>query len=260
MSKQLYLVHHGVTGMKWGVRRYQNEDGTLTVAGKKRYTVGEDGDLIKKPKHRSNSLSALLARRKNQKVDEGFDNWKINVEKRDRAISLGKEWVQTKMAYESDSSNLELKTIAKNNKKEYKKALKENTTYRKGVVRQEVGKDLSRKLLSEAKRVQKDLLSNPGNKSLKKRYNNLMSEHDKARAKARKAPEVSQKRSKKIASLRRARTMAAKGAVASGVIVGGTIGVNAILKRKGYSGITKEGFAKVVKSGKRIFEAKEYFY
>lgn len=28
------LEHHGVKGMKWGVRRYQNADGTLTAAGK----------------------------------------------------------------------------------------------------------------------------------------------------------------------------------------------------------------------------------
>lgn len=31
------LYHWGIKGMKWGVRRYQNEDGTLTTAGQKRY-------------------------------------------------------------------------------------------------------------------------------------------------------------------------------------------------------------------------------
>ena len=35
--EDLYLAHHGIKGMKWGVRRYQNEDGTLTAAGKKRH-------------------------------------------------------------------------------------------------------------------------------------------------------------------------------------------------------------------------------
>ena len=32
-----YISHHGVKGQKWGVRRYQNKDGSLNAAGKKRY-------------------------------------------------------------------------------------------------------------------------------------------------------------------------------------------------------------------------------
>ena len=35
-----YILHSGVKGMRWGVRRYQNEDGSLTEAGRKRYGYG----------------------------------------------------------------------------------------------------------------------------------------------------------------------------------------------------------------------------
>lgn len=39
-----YLIHYGVKNMKWGVRRYQNEDGSLTQLGKERYSVGSGGN------------------------------------------------------------------------------------------------------------------------------------------------------------------------------------------------------------------------
>lgn len=37
------LKHWGIKGMKWGIRKYQNEDGTLTPAGKKRYANAKRG-------------------------------------------------------------------------------------------------------------------------------------------------------------------------------------------------------------------------
>ena len=37
-----YLAHHGTKGMKWGVRRYQNPDGSLTAEGRKRYERNAD--------------------------------------------------------------------------------------------------------------------------------------------------------------------------------------------------------------------------
>ena len=35
------LSHHGILGQKWGIRRYQNADGSLTAKGKKRYDESE---------------------------------------------------------------------------------------------------------------------------------------------------------------------------------------------------------------------------
>lgn len=32
------IIHAGIKGMKWGIRRYQNKDGSLTPAGRKRYS------------------------------------------------------------------------------------------------------------------------------------------------------------------------------------------------------------------------------
>ena len=46
-SEELY--HWGIKGQKWGVRRYQNPDGTLTAAGKKRYGDSEGTEGGDKP-------------------------------------------------------------------------------------------------------------------------------------------------------------------------------------------------------------------
>ena len=39
------LQHHGIKGQKWGIRRFQNKDGSLTLAGRKRQKQNNDGPI-----------------------------------------------------------------------------------------------------------------------------------------------------------------------------------------------------------------------
>ena len=55
------LIHYGVKGMRWGVRRYRNKDGTLTPAGKKRYSSRETNSKSIRSKKASDVIASGYA-------------------------------------------------------------------------------------------------------------------------------------------------------------------------------------------------------
>lgn len=60
------LTHHGILGMKWGVRRYQNEDGTLTPQGKARLEKKDN----KWAKKNSEKITSQARKRSTKELDE----------------------------------------------------------------------------------------------------------------------------------------------------------------------------------------------
>ena len=82
------LQHWGIKGMKWGVRRYQNKDGSLTPAGKKRYSDSSSS------KTDLSSLSDEEIRRKINRLqlEKQYRDLMKPVEQKKR--NAGKEFVQ----------------------------------------------------------------------------------------------------------------------------------------------------------------------
>ena len=73
-----YLYHHGIKGMKWGVRNYRNYDGTLTSAGKARYGGSTARHKLWKAKQRLDAVDDKDIRRMS-KADKNVQNVANNV-------------------------------------------------------------------------------------------------------------------------------------------------------------------------------------
>lgn len=99
---EMYLAHHGILGMKWGLRRYQNKDGSLTPAGKTRYAGSSN------PRHKPSSARKAAKQRAAalEKARKAKAEKKTFEEARQKALRSGNATEVLK--YKDSSTRVEL--------------------------------------------------------------------------------------------------------------------------------------------------------
>ena len=143
MNEQYELYHHGIRGMKWGVRRFQKADGSLTSAGKKRYSddVDKAKENLKKEKRKLRESQRSVTAVGNLK---GFaDATAVGIKRIQSANKIGDEYNKAverhnkvKESYKKADQKLAIAKAEKkvdkyrdNEKKEFKAYRKEMQKY-----------------------------------------------------------------------------------------------------------------------------------
>lgn len=72
------LCHYGIRGMRWGIRRYQNSDGSLTTAGRSRYSTGKHHSIFTRKKMTSKDTAKPAEEKPKQKSVSEMSDAELN--------------------------------------------------------------------------------------------------------------------------------------------------------------------------------------
>ena len=72
------LCHYGIRGMRWGIRRYQNSDGSLTTAGRNRYSTGKHHSIFTRKKTTSKVKTKPAEEKPKQKSVSEMSDAELN--------------------------------------------------------------------------------------------------------------------------------------------------------------------------------------